>query len=324
MADTNRTDAAALIQEAYSDVFLDSVGETAKVIGTFPVYNMGTKATNLPVLSTFPHAKWVGESATAPEGVKPTAKATWANKTLVAEELAVILPIHENVIADANENLLAELAKMGGASIGRALDAAVLFGHQKPATWASKSLFESAEDAGQVVEIGDSNGVLGDDISGSILQAAEMVADIYDPSHLLGYSGLRYRLANQRDANGQPLFQPYMQGTPGSDGMVHGLNTVFFSGNVDDGSNGDAPVWDRDIATALVVDRSRVVIGVRQDITVKYLDQATVGGINLAERDMVALRFCARFAYALGDNIAQGRVAAENSPVAVITPHSGS
>ena len=41
-------------------------------------------------------------------------------------------------------------------------------------------------------------------------------------------------------------------------------------------------------------------IGVRQDITAKFLDQATVGGINLAERDMVALRFKARYAYVLG------------------------
>ena len=47
-------------------------------------------------------------------------------------------------------------------------------------------------------------------------------------------------------------------------------------------------------AAALVVDSSRVRIGVRQDITVKLLDQATVGSINLAERDMVAIRMKAR------------------------------
>ena len=54
-------------------------------------------------------------------------------------------------------------------------------------------------------------------------------------------------------------------------------------------------------ATALIADPSTVRIGVRQDITVKFLDQATVGGINLAEKDMVALRFKARFAYVLGN-----------------------
>ena len=45
----------------------------------------------------------------------------------------------------------------------------------------------------------------------------------------------------------------------------------------------------------LIVDSTAVRIGVRQDITVKFLDQATVNGINLAEKNMVALRFKARY-----------------------------
>ena len=59
-------------------------------------------------------------------------------------------------------------------------------------------------------------------------------------------------------------------------------------------------------------------IGQRSDIQVKFLDQATVGGINLAERDMVALRFKGRFAYALGNTLTGQGSAAE--PVAAVTP----
>ena len=58
--------------------------------------------------------------------------------------------------------------------------------------------------------------------------------------------------------------------------------------------------WTGAGVQAMVADSTRIRIGVRQDITVKFLDQATVGSVNLAERDMVALRFKARYAYVLG------------------------
>jgi hypothetical protein len=69
----------------------------------------------------------------------------------------------------------------------------------------------------------------------------------------------------------------------------------------------------------MVVDAMRVIIGVRQDITVKFLDQATVGGINLAERDMVALRFKARYAYVLGNT--RTDEGATKCPVAAVLPN---
>lgn len=316
MADISRDDVAALIQEGYSTDLLNRARDTSAALSAFPTRDMGTKSVRLPVLATKPHAKWVGESATAPEGVKPTAEATWGKKELIAEELAVIIPVHENVLADVTENVLAELAGLGGEAIANALDAAVFFGLNKPATWISKDLAKAATDAGQVFTVGTGK----NDLSGSILQAAEAVSQHYDPSNLISRKGLRFRLANQRDANGAPIFIPALQGTPGAQDSVHGLNASWVTGTVDNGSGGDAPVWNQSAAEALVVDRERVIIGVRQDVTVKYLDQATVGGINLAERDMVALRFVARYAYVLGDNVATGATAASNSPVALIKP----
>lgn len=316
MADTNRNDVAAAIQEGYATDFLQRARDTSAVLQAFPTRDMGHKTIRMPVLATKPHAKWVGESATAPEGVKPTSKATWGKKELIAEELAVILPVHENILADATENVLAELAGLGGEAVANALDAAVLFGVNKPTTWTSKDLASAATDAGQIFTIGTKK----DDLSGSILQAAERVAQHYDPSDLISRKGLRFRLANQRDENGAPIFVPQTANAPGSSDTVHGLRASWVTGTVDNGSGGDTTVWDADAAEALIVDRERVLIGVRQDVTVKFLDQATVGGINLAERDMVALRFVARYAYVLGDNVATGQAAASNCPVALVAP----
>lgn len=318
MADVSRADVATLIQEAYAEDFLGYAAKRSVVLQAFPTRDMGTKVVNEPVLATKPHAKWVNESATDASGVKPTGKVTWGNKQLIAEELAVIVPVHEHVVDDATEAVLGELAKAGGEAIAFALDAAVFFSINKPSTWTSRALYQSAVNGGNVLTIGDPRN--GEDISGSILIGAEALSDRYEPTSLFARRGLQYRLANQRDANGQPVYQEPLSTAPGSEATVHGLNAYYPTGTVDDGSGGDRLVWDPDTATALVVDRSRVLIGIRQDIQVKFLDQATVNGINLAERDMVALRFKARFAYALGDNIAYGSTLQTSSPVTAVAP----
>lgn len=318
MVDIARADVSSLIQDAYASDFLAHATKTSAVLSAFPTKNMGTKTTNLPVLATKPHAGWVAESATDAAGKKPTAKVTWANKTLVAEELAVIIPVHENVIDDATVDVVADITRTGAEAIAFALDAAVIFGIHKPSTWASDSLFQSATDAGQVFGVGDTGTV--DDLAGTFLQAAEALSDLYDPTTVLARRGLRYRLANLRATTGEPIFMASMSQNPGASDQIHGLNLHWVSGTVDDGSGGDTLVWDPEEAEAIVVDRSRVIIGVRQDIQVKFLDQAMVGNVSLAERDMVALRFKARFAYALGDNVAYGTEVTTNSPVAAITP----
>ncbi|AGK85752.1 major head subunit [Mycobacterium phage 33D] len=303
MADISRAEVASLIQEAYSDTLLAAAKQGSTVLSAFQNVNMGTKTTHLPVLATLPEADWVGESATDPKGVKPTSKVTWANRTLVAEEIAVIIPVHENVIDDATVAVLTEVAELGGQAIGKKLDQAVIFGTDKPASWVSPALIPAAVTAGQAVEV--VGGVANEsDIVGATNRAAKAVASAgWAPDTLLSSLALRYEVANIRDANGNPVFR---------DDSFAGFRTFF-------NRNG---AWDADAAIEVIADSSRVKVGVRQDITVKFLDQATLGTgenqINLAERDMVALRLKARFAYVLGVSAtAQG---ANKTPVAVVAP----
>lgn len=317
MADISRSEVATLIQDAYSDTFHEVSAGTSVVLSTFPTVNMGTKTTNLPVLATTPHAKWVGESATDASGVKPTAQATWANKQLVAEELAVIIPIHENVVDDATTDTLGDIATLGAKAISYLLDATVLFGLNKPASWVSPALVPAAVAAGQVAQVSATPGA--DDLGGAFLQAAGILADAgHDPSDAFARSGLRYQLANLRDSDGRTIFMPSLSGQPGSVDLFAGLNMRWVKGTVEGAGGAEVPVWDADAATGIVVDREKVRIGVRQDITVKFLDQATVGGINLAERDMIALRFKARYAYVLGDH--RNSDGQSKAPVSIVTP----
>lgn len=307
MADITRDDVATLIEEEYSDALLDNAVAASGVLTAFGRVNLGTKVTNLPVLTSLPEASWVGESATDADGVKPTSKATWGNRQFIVEEIAVIIPVHEDTLADATDSLLPSLTGMGGTAIGKKLDEAVLFGKDKPTTWTSPDLLAAATAAGNVFTPSSTAGV--NDLAGSIYQAAEAVDDSgADPNVILSRGGLKFALANLRSSDGSAIWQSSLSANGTLSESIAGLNAVFVT-------NG---AWDRTMATAIVADRSKVLIGVRQDVTVKFLDQATVGGINLAERDMVALRFKARYAYVLGDTLnATGQV---SKPVAAVVP----
>jgi len=309
MADITRADVATLIQEEYSNVFLDAAGDSegSAAIRAFGTVPLGTKITNAPVLTTLPEASWVSESSTAPAGVKPTSKAVWGNKKFVVEELAVIIPIHEDVLEDMTEDGLQNLSVLGGRAIGKKLDEAILFGQDKPTTWIDPDLLAAATAAGNVFQISATPGE--DDLAGSIFQAAGAVADSgANPTTILSSAGLRFRLANLRASDGTAILSRTLGGDGTFSDDIAGLRASF----VDNGA------WDAALATAIVADRTRVKIGQRSDIQVKFLDQATVGGINLAERDMVALRFKARYAYALGNTLTGAGTNAE--PVAAVTP----
>lgn len=309
MADITRADVATLIQEEYSNVFLDAAGDSegSAAIRAFGTVPLGTKITNAPVLTTLPEASWVSESSTAPAGVKPTSKAVWGNKKFVVEELAVIIPIHEDVLEDMTEDGLQNLSVLGGRAIGKKLDEAILFGQDKPTTWIDLDLLAAATAAGNVFQISATPGA--NDLAGSIFQAAGAVADSgANPTTILSSAGLRFRLANLRASDGTAILSRTLGGDGTFSDDIAGLRASF----VDNGA------WDAARATAIVADRTRVKIGQRSDIQVKFLDQATVGGINLAERDMVALRFKARYAYALGNTLTGAGTNAE--PVGAVTP----
>lgn len=300
MADITRAEVASLIAEAYPGTVIEAATAGSTALQAFPTYNMGTKTTNIPVLATMPTASWVTDADNS--GVKPTAQVTWANKTLVAEELAVIIPIHENTLDDATEDVLEQIAQQGGQAIGKALDEAIFFGTNKPASWTSDDLLAAASGATQAYTVNTTTGA--DDLYGQMLVAAGTLADEgFDPTSVIARNSLRYSLRNLREnSTGAPIMV---------DGSLAEFDTYW-------NRNG---AWDAASAHSFIVDPSRFRVGVRQDVSVKFLDQATLTGVgNLAEKDMVALRFKARFAYVMSDGATS--VGASKVPVASIVPGS--
>lgn len=306
MADITRADALSLLARQDINEIIKGATSTSAAIGSFRTIRMSAGTARMPVLSALPTAGWVGESATAASGVKPTTKVTWGNKELIAEELAVIVPVHENVLADSNFNVWNEIRPLVVEEFGRLLDLAVFFGINKPTTWTDPALIPGAIAAGNSYAAGSGTQA---DLAEDINEAFALVEDDgFDVN--AAYTGrfLRAKLRGLRDKNGDPIYLNELR-SDGATPSIYGQNLSYVT-------NG---AWDRDVATALVGDSSKAILGIREDVQVKLLTEATVGGINLAERDMVALRFKFRVGYAVATPLARDQ--GENPfPFAVVTP----
>lgn len=239
-----------------------------------------------PVLDMFPEAYWVdGET-----GLKKTTKAKWGDLKMVAEELAVIIPVPESVVADTDIAIFDEVAPRVAESMGKMIDQAAIFGTNKPESWPA-ALIPGATAAGNTVKAGT-----GADLAVDVANMGEkLAAQGYTMDGFVSAPGLDWRLRGLRSTSGAPIYQDNLAATGKSGLYGYPLNP---------NTNG---AWDP--ATALLVgaDWQNVLVGIRQDITVKVLDQAVItdaGGnilLNLAQQDAVALRFVMRVGFCVAN-----------------------
>lgn len=307
MADITKADALALLARQDINEIIKPATSQSVALASFRNIRMSAGTARMPVLASLPTAGFVNQydSTANPvvEGKKPTSKVSWTNKELVAEEIAVIVPVHENILADSNFDIWGEVRPLVAQEFGRILDEAIFFGTNKPATWLDPALIPGAVAAGNVVTEG-----AGVDLAEDFNEAFGVVEDDgFDVNSAFTGRFLRRELRGLRDDTGQPIYLDALR-SDGSTASIYGQDLRYFTRGG----------WDRDEAIALVGDSSSVVIGIREDMQVKLLDQATVGGINLAEQDMVALRFKFRVAFATAFSTAGGDVT--DYPFAVITP----
>lgn len=312
MADITRADALALLATQELNEIIKPEATGSVVLDSFRQVRMSKGTSRMPVLAALPTAGFVTDNnSTDASGVKPTSKVSWANKELIAEEIAVIVPIHENTLADSDFDIWGEVRPLVSQEFGRVLDAAVLFGTNKPATWTDPALIPGAIAAGNVVVEGTlPEGGPSIDLADDINEAFGLVEDDeFDVNLALTGRFLRRRLRGLRDADNSPIYLDALR-SDGSTNSIYGQDLRYVK-------NGG---WDREEALMLVGDAEKVVIGVREDVQVKLLTEATVGGINLAERDMVALRFKFRVAFATAYSTARIGGSPTDYPFAVITP----
>lgn len=311
MADITRADALALLARQDINEIVKPETSGSAALAAFRTIRMSAGVARMPVLAALPTAGFVTESATADSGKKPTSKVSWTNKELVAEEIAVIVPVHENILADSNFDVWGEVRPLVAQEFGRVLDAAVFFGTNKPATWLDPALVPGAIAAGNYQVLGEGDGTASGrkDLAADINELFGIVEDDeFDVNAAFTGRFLRRSLRGLRDDDGQPIYLDAIR-SDGSTASIYGQDLRYLT-------NGG---WQRDEAEMLAGDASKVVLGIREDVQVKLLDQATVGGINLAERDMVALRFKFRVAFATAYSTARIGGAPTDYPFAVLT-----
>lgn len=286
---TNRQDAEAIIREQVAQtIFQDAPKNSVFMSMAKKLPNMTSKQTRIRVLDFLPTAYWVDGDT----GMKQTTRQAWDNVYLTAGELAVIVPIPEAVLDDAEFDIMGEITPRVHEAIGQKVDAAVIFGDNKPKEW-QMDIITLARQAGNNVASASGKDyydlILGD---GGVFSKVE--DDGYGVSGAIAAMNFKSKLRGLRDTTGQPIFKSNMQ--EATKYSLDGAPITF-------PENG---AFYPNIAQLVVGDFKQAVYAIRQDITVKILDQGVIQDpetkeivYNLAQQDMIALRVVFRMGWAL-------------------------
>jgi HK97 family phage major capsid protein len=302
---TDRTAAGALIPEEVSNALLTAVTGQSAVLGVFPTTRMSRKQTRMPVVSALATAYFVDGDT----GLKQTSGAAWGSKFLTAEELAVILPVPDAVADDVDFDIWANLQAAAAEAIARAIDDAVMFGTNKPASWPT-ALATAAYNAGHAVGRGTHSAAQGGIAEDFNAAFALVEQDGFDVNFIAANRSYRGLLRGARDAEGVRLAEV----TPDS---VYGVPVAYPARGLWP-TSGTRP-------EVILGDRTQGIVGIRSDMTYKVLDQAVItdsdGAIvyNLAQQDMKALRVTFRVGFQVANTFRRDNEdASTRYPFAVI------
>lgn len=285
-----------LIPETVSEGIIKDTTEQSAALTLFPKRTMSSQQQRMPVLASKPYAYFVSGDI----GLKQTTGMSWANKFLDAEEIAVIVPVAEKLLDDSKYNIWSEVKPEIIEAIGVVLDAAIFFGYNKPSTWPA-SIVVAALAAGSTVTEGASTIDVAADIN-SVMAAVE--ADGFTVDGFFMRNSLKAQLRGLRDSQKGFLFDP-VSGVANSvyKGTIYGEKAVASMSGIFEEE--DAGTYGRASNSVKLIAGSwkHGMIGVRQDLTWKMLDQAVIndadGNIvfNLPQQDMIAMRVVARYAF---------------------------
>lgn len=285
----NRADAEAIIREQITDSIVQDAPKSSIFMALAKkLPNMTSKQTRIRVLDFLPTAYWVNGDT----GMKQTSSQAWDNVYITAAELAVIVPIPEAVLDDAEFDIMGEVTPRVIEAIGQRVDSAIIFGVNRPSEW-QNDIITLARQAGNNVVLGENP-----DYYAKLLCEdgvfAKVEDDGYSVNGVIASTNMKAKLRGLRDDSGQPIFNKSMQGA--TQYALDGAPMYF----PDNGS------FDKRIAQMVAGDFGKAVYSIRQDITVKILTEGVIQDptskeivYNLAQQDMLALRVVFRMGWAL-------------------------
>lgn len=294
-----KNDVSALIPEQVMNEIFKEAQKYSKVLQLFRrLPNMTSDKMRLKVVDSMPVAYWVNE--TTNNGRKNTTKMAWDNVYLTAEELAVIVPIKDNVLNDADINIWEQVKPELAKAIGKKIDEAVLFGVDAPVSFGEGIIPTIITKSKNVTETGK----LYSDINDVMTEVEESG---YEVTGLLGSVSLKGKFRMMTDTTGQPLATT----------EIGSLPRVF----VDNGA------WDKSVATLVAGDFNEAVYSIRQDVTFDVFKEGIIqnadGSIayNLMQEDMSAIRVVFRMGYAVPNPVNSLDQTKNRYPFAVLVPN---
>ncbi len=273
-----RTDIETLIDtQVANEIFEGTIRDSKLLPLMTKLPNMTSDKTKLRILDTLPVVSFVNE--TNKNGRKSVTKMAWKDKFINAAELAVIVPIKENLLNDSSVDIWAQVRPRITEAFASKIDNAILNGTDKPADW-EQGIAQQIETATATVEETDN---LYKDIDAAM---TKVETSGYNVTGILGGLELKSKFRNMLDTTGQPIQNTEIGALPRN--------------YVDNGA------WDKKNLDLILGDFKQAVYAIRQDVTFKVLDQAVIqdpdsGDIvyNLAQDDMVALRVTMRLGWQL-------------------------
>ncbi len=306
----DRSGAEALIPEQASREIIQNVPTRSTILPMATrLPNMSAKEVRLPVLSSLPSAYFVNGDT----GLIQTSKLEWGDKFVYAEELAVIVPIPNTLLADSAYDIWGQIRPNIEEALAVAFDAAVLVGTNAPPNYPD-DIKTAATAAGNTVTIG-TNADLYDDLMSENGLLSKIETDGYNVTGHIAKLGMKSKLRAVRDAQGVPIFTRTMQqATPYElDGApiafpeneaFTGTQAQMFSGN-----------W------------RKLVYAMRQDITYAMATEGIIQDAagstlyNLFQQNMSAMRVIMRLGWQVPNPINRvQQVEASRYPFGVLLP----
>lgn len=254
----------------------------------------------ITALDALPIAYFVDEGVS--NGRKQTTSAAWKNIKLHMAEIAVIVPIKQNLLNDAKYDIFGQMRPLLIEQAYKLVDEAIILGKNRPALW-REGLIPSIINAGKNVAPSTNN---------TYTQISDAMTQVetsgYDVTGILGGVALKGEFRKGLlDNTGQPLANSEVTELP----RVYARNGA----------------WDNTLAKFIVGDFSQAVYSIRQDITFDVFDTGiindTQGNIiyNLMQDDMVALRMVFRMTWGVPNPInALDSDEATRFPFALVEP----
>jgi len=126
------TNASELLPRGVATDFVGLIEQTSVVLRLGRVLRMSEAMEMIPLIAFMPQAEWVNP---AYGGRKPASQIQWTSAQIQAEEVACTVPVPRAWIMDAHFDVEGQVERALASAIAYAIDEAVLFGTNAPASF---------------------------------------------------------------------------------------------------------------------------------------------------------------------------------------------